>query len=295
MSITERLSDPAVIKAILTRAGFSFKKSLGQNFLTDGSVCPEMAEDAAECGDSLALEIGPGIGVLTVELARRFERVVSVELDERLRPILTETLADLSNTEVVFGDAMKLDLAALIAERAGAGRAAVCANLPYYITSPLIMLLLESRLPISSVTVMVQKEAAERLCAEPGSREGGAVSVAVRYYSEPEILFEVPRSSFTPQPNVDSTVVRLVIRSQPPVSVPDEAAFFSFVRASFGQRRKTLINSLSALSHYSRENIRQALTELGIREDIRAEALDMSALAAVFGKLYSSGEDEQCH
>ena len=282
----ERLSDPAVIKRILSEAGFSFKKSLGQNFLIDGSVCPEMASAACEDGEKFALEIGPGIGVLTAELARCFERVTAIELDERLRPVLKKTLSFANNTEIVFGDAMKLDLRSLIEQRAGGRKVAVCANLPYYITSPLIMLLLESKLPITSITVMVQKEAAERICAEVGTRELGAVTVAVRYFSEPEILFEVPREAFMPSPNVDSAVIKLKIRTAPPISVADERAFFAFVKAAFGQRRKTVVNSLSSLGGYARDDIRTALSSNGIREDIRAEALGMEELASVFNELY---------
>ena len=179
------LSNPAVIKRLLTDAGFSFKKSLGQNFLIDPSVCPEMAAAAFEAGNSLAVEIGPGVGVLTVELANRFEKVVTVELDERLRPVLKKTLASHPNTEVVWGDAMKIDLAELIRTHSKNGVASVAANLPYYITSPIVMMLLESRLPITDITVMVQKEAAERICAEIGSREAGVLTVSVRYYAEP--------------------------------------------------------------------------------------------------------------
>lgn len=282
----ERLSDPAVIKRILSEAGFSFKKSLGQNFLIDGSVCPEMASAACEDGEKFALEIGPGIGVLTAELARCFERVTAIELDERLRPVLKKTLSFANNTEIVFGDAMKLDLRSLIEQRAGGRKVAVCANLPYYITSPLIMLLLESKLPITSITVMVQKEAAERICAEVGTRESGAVTVAVRYFSEPEILFEVPREAFMPSPNVDSAVIKLKIRTAPPISVADERAFFAFVKAAFGQRRKTVVNSLSSLGGYARDDIRTAISSNGIREDIRAEALGMEELASVFNELY---------
>lgn len=282
----ERLSDPAVIKRILSEAGFSFKKSLGQNFLIDGSVCPEMASAACEDGENFALEIGPGIGVLTAELARCFERVTAIELDERLRPVLKKTLSFADNTEIVFGDAMKLDLRDLIEQRAEGRKVAVCANLPYYITSPLIMLLLESKLPITSITVMVQKEAAERICAEVGTRESGAVTVAVRYFSEPEILFEVPREAFMPSPNVDSAVIKLKIRTAPPISVADERAFFAFVKAAFGQRRKTVVNSLSSLGGYARDDIRTALSSNGIREDIRAEALGMEELASVFNELY---------
>lgn len=287
------LSNPAVIKRLLTDAGFSFKKSLGQNFLIDPSVCPEMAAAAFEAGNSLAVEIGPGVGVLTVELADRFEKVVTVELDERLRPVLKKTLASHPNTEVVWGDAMKIDLAELIRTHSKNGVASVAANLPYYITSPIVMMLLESRLPITDITVMVQKEAAERICAEIGSREAGVLTVSVRYYAEPEILFEVPRESFMPSPEVDSAVIRLKLRKEPPVKVADEKAFFGFVKAAFGQRRKTLVNSLASLGGYNKNDINQALEELSLRADIRAEALEFGQLAGLFNRLYEMRKESK--
>ena len=198
-----QLSDQKNIRKILEAGGFTFKKSLGQNFLIDPTVCPAMA-DAACDNETGVIEIGPGAGVLTAELAKRAKRVVSIELDERLRPVLAKTLAEFNNIELIFADAMKIDLKKVIADHFGdCKRVTVCANLPYYITSPIIMMLLESRLPIDSITVMVQKEAAERLCANVGSRQSGAVTVAVRYYAESEILFSVPRESFLPSPNVD--------------------------------------------------------------------------------------------
>ncbi len=282
------LWDPNVIKKLLTPLGFSFKKSLGQNFLIDPSVCPLMASSAAAgSGGAFALEIGPGVGVLTAELSKEFGKVVAVELDERLRPVLSKTLADFPETEVIFGDAMKLDLAKIIKEKSPTGKASVCANLPYYITSPIIMMLLEGKLPITDITVMVQKEAAERIAAPIGSREAGVLSVAVQYYAEPEILFEVPRESFMPSPDVDSAVIRLKIRENPPISVLNERAFFSFVKASFGQRRKTLANSLSALGGYDKNDIFSALAECGMAADIRAEAVDMEGLALLFNTLYN--------
>ena len=226
------------------------------------------------------LEIGPGIGVLTAELARRARKVAAVELDDRLLPVLDETLRDFDNVRVVHGDVMKLDLAALIAECfADCEKVAVCANLPYYITSPVIMTLLESRLPVSAVTVMVQKEAADRLCAEVGSRESGAVTVAVHYYAEPELLFKVSRGSFMPPPNVDSAVIRLSVREEPMVNVGDEGVFFGMVRAGFSQRRKTLANSLTSGGFLKREEALRALEEAGIPANTRIEALDMGQLA----------------
>ena len=273
------LADVNSVKRLLESEGFSFKKSLGQNFLIDQSVCPRMANAACD-GNTGVLEIGAGAGVLTAELAKRAKRVVSVELDERLRPILQKTLGEYENVEVVFADAMKIDLSALIAEKfSDCERVCVCANLPYYITSPIIMMLLESRLPIDSVTVMVQKEAAERLCAKVGSREAGAVTVAVNYYAESEILFGVPRGSFMPPPNVDSAVIQLKIRSVPPINVTDEKFFFSLVKACFAQRRKTLVNTVSNTLHIDKDLLRTALSNIGESETARGEKLSMEALS----------------
>ena len=280
------LSDVNVIRRLLTDAGFSFKKSLGQNFLIDGSVCPEMAMAAAEQENDFALEIGPGVGVLTAELSKEFEKVVTVELDERLRPVLAKTLKDADNVEVIWGDAMKLPLAEIIKQKSPSGTASVCANLPYYITSPIIMMLLESNLPIRDITVMVQKEAAERICAEVGTRAAGVLTVSVGYYAEPEILFEVPRTSFMPSPEVDSAVIKLKIRKEPPVKVANEKQFFSFVKAAFGQRRKTLQNSLSSLGGYLKADISEALERAELRPDVRAEALNFDELARLFNELY---------
>ncbi len=281
------LADIGTIKKLLNADDFSFKKSLGQNFLIDETVCPRMAEFSADEKTGV-LEIGPGIGVLTRALSLRAKRVVAVELDERLRPILQKTLSDLENTEVVFGDAMKLDLSALIAEKfADCERVAVCANLPYYITSPIIMQLLESRLPIDNITVMVQKEAAERLCAEVSSREAGAVTVAVEYYAESEILFHVGRDSFMPPPKVDSAVIKLTVRSTPKYEVSDEKRFFSLVKACFAQRRKTLLNTVSSTLKISKDDLAACLEEMGLRPDIRAEKLKMEELCTLSNLLHS--------
>ena len=273
------LSDINTVRSLLQKNGFTFKKSLGQNFLINPDVCPEMA--AAACDKNTGvIEIGPGIGVLTAELSARAKRVVAIELDERLKKILPVTLAECDNVEIIYGDVMKTDLKGLIAEKfADCERVAVCANLPYYITSPIVMGLLESRLPIDSITVMVQKEAAERLCAEVGTRDAGAVSVAVSYYSEPEILFEVKRDSFMPPPKVDSAVIKLNIRNNPPVAVKDEAKFFRLVKASFAQRRKTLVNTLSNTLSIDKEGIKKALSALGLSETVRGERLTLEELA----------------
>lgn len=273
------LSDINTVRALLQKNGFTFKKSLGQNFLINPDVCPAMA-DAACDKDTGVIEIGPGIGVLTAELSLRSKRVIAIELDERLKKILPVTLSDCGNVEIIYGDVLKTDLKALIAEKfSDCKRIAVCANLPYYITSPIVMNLLESKLPIDSITVMVQKEAAERLCAEVGTRQAGAVSAAVSYYSEPEILFEVDKNSFMPPPKVDSAVIQLHIRKNPPVDVNDEAKFFRLIKACFAQRRKTLVNTVSNTAGIGKEELKKALAQLGLSETVRGEKLTLEELA----------------
>ncbi len=283
-----QLTDIGEIKRLFSMAGFSFNKSLGQNFLINPSVCPKIAEMGG-CGKGVcALEIGTGVGVLTRELAERCDKVVAIEIDEKLKPILAETLADRPNTEVIFGDVMKTDLAALIAEKFGGAETVICANLPYYITSPIIMMVLESRLPVRSLTIMVQKEAADRLCAAPGTRECGAVSYAVRYFSEPKLLFKVSRGSFMPAPNVDSAVIRLDIKSEKKLPDNEERMMFRLIRAGFSQRRKQLINPLSAELKISKAEAAELFGQAGIKLTARAEELlleDYERLAkAVSGK-----------
>lgn len=279
------LSDINTLKALLNRHGFSFKKSLGQNFLIDSSVCPAMAEAACDANTGV-LEIGPGVGVLTTELSKVAKKVVAIELDERLKKILPITLADCKNVEVIYGDAMKLDLKQIIAEHfADCDKVCVCANLPYYITSPIVMMLLEQRLPIESITVMVQLEAAERLCAKVGTRDSGAVTVAVNYYAESEILFEVGRNSFMPAPNVDSAVIKLKIRENPPIKVSNEKKFFNLVKAAFAQRRKTLLNTVSNTLGTDKAALRNALNQIGLCETVRGEQLTMEQLAELSEKI----------
>lgn len=276
------LSDVNEIKALLKKNGFNFSKSLGQNFLIDPDVCPKMAGAAIPDDSYGVLEIGPGIGVLTVELAKRARKVVSIELDERLFPILKQTLAGFDNIEVVHGDVLKLDLNALIAEQFGDMPVVVCANLPYYITSPVITKILSDRLPIESMTVMVQKEAAERLCAEVGTREAGAVTVAIAYYAEAKQLFFVPRESFLPSPKVDSEVIQLTLRTEPLAALDDEQAFFSMVKQGFTQRRKTIMNSLSAGLGISKDQLREILERLNLAPNLRIEKLTMEDLLALY-------------
>ena len=282
------LTDPAVIKELLQRHGFSFSRALGQNFIINPGVCPRMAELGGAAPGVGVLEIGPGFGVLTAELCRRAEKVVSIELDDRLPPILAETLAEFRNVTIVPGDAMELDLAALIREHFAGMPVVVCANLPYYITSPIIMRLLEQPLPIRALTVMVQKEAAVRITAAPGTRECSAISAAVWYYSTPQMLFSVSRGSFLPAPAVDSAVIRLDLPEELPPDTPPKEAFFRVVRAGFGQRRKTLLNALSAGLCMEKDGVRQLLTAAALPETTRAEQVTLAqwkALAAAYGKM----------
>ena len=240
------LTDIAVIRRLCAAHGFSLSKGLGQNFIVNPGVCPKIVEASGIDGTYGVLEIGPGIGVLTKELALRARRVVAIELDARLPALLAETLAGFSNVRIVQGDALKLDLAALIRQEFPGMKVAVCANLPYYITSPLVMKLLEDRLPLQHITVMVQREAAQRLAALPGTRGAGAVSYAVHYYASPQVLFSVQPGSFYPPPKVTSAVLRLLLHAAPPVAPQSERAMFRTIRAAFSQRRKTAANAVSA-------------------------------------------------
>lgn len=275
------LSNIGTIKEILGKYGFTFSKSLGQNFLINPSVCPRMAEyGGAEKGVGV-IEVGPGIGVLTCELAKIADKVVAVELDKRLLPVLDETLAEFDNVKVVNDDILKIDLKKLIEEEFNGMEVVVCANLPYYITSPVIMKLLEDRLPIKSLTVMVQKEAAQRICAEVGTRQSGAVTVAVNYYSTPQLLFNVSAGSFMPAPKVDSAVIRLDILEEPRVKLSDEKLFFRIIKSAFGQRRKTLSNSLSSGLSLTKSDVISALENAGVPANYRAEQLTMQQLADI--------------
>ncbi|MBO5253892.1 MAG: 16S rRNA (adenine(1518)-N(6)/adenine(1519)-N(6))-dimethyltransferase RsmA [Clostridia bacterium] len=284
----KRLSDISTIREIMEKNGFSFSKALGQNFLINPSVCPRMAQMSGAADAAGAIEVGPGIGVLTYELSQVAKKVVSIELDKRLLPVLDETLSGCDNVKIINDDVMKIDLHRVIEEEFGGEEVAVCANLPYYITSPVIMRLLEERLPITSVTVMVQKEAADRLCAKPGTRACGAVSAAVQYYAEPEILFDVSRGSFMPAPNVDSAVIRLKIRKTPAVEVTDEKLFFRLVKAAFAQRRKTAVNSVSNTMGLKKQSVTDAFIASGIEPNARAEALTLEQFAALANCLASA-------
>lgn len=279
-----RLSDIGTIKEILGRHGFTFSKSLGQNFLINPSVCPRMAElSGAEKGVGV-IEIGPGIGVLTNELCKLADKVVAVELDKRLLPVLDETLAEYDNIKVINADVMELDLNVLIAEEFEGMDVVVCANLPYYITSPIIMKLLEDKLPIKAITVMVQKEAAQRICAEVGSRMSGAVTVSVNYYAKPSMLFSVSAGSFMPAPKVDSAVIRLDILSKPPVQT-NEKKFFAVIKAAFSQRRKVISNSLSSGLSLSKKKTLEILKSANVPSNARAEKLSLDDFANIANNL----------
>lgn len=280
------LSDIREIKQLLSRHGFVFSKALGQNFLIDDSVCPKMAELSGIDSNSCVLEIGTGIGVLTAQLAKRAKKVVSLELDKRLFPLLKETLKDFDNITLLNEDILKIDLEKLLLDNFQQEELFVCANLPYYITSPVIMLLLESRLPFTSMTFMVQKEAAERLAAPVGSRQGGAITVAVNYYAKTTSLFPVSKASFLPSPKVDSEVIKMDIRKEPPVSLLDEKLFFRMIKSIFAQRRKTALNGISAGLAMSRESVALAIKNASLNEQVRGEALNMEELAILANELY---------
>ena len=275
------LTDIAYVRDLCARHGFTLSKGFGQNFIVNPGVCPKIVEAAGIGPEWGVLEVGPGIGVLTRELARRAARVVAVEVDNRLPPLLAETLAGYDNVEIVMQDILKVDIAALIREKFAGMPVAVCANLPYYITSPILMRLLEEKLPIRQITVMVQKEAAERICAAPGTRQAGAISYAVAYYAKPQVLFSVQPGSFYPPPKVTSAVIRLEIHPEPPVPVPDEAAYFRLVRAAFGQRRKTAANAISAGLGLPKAQVTAAMEQAGLPATARPEQLTLEQFAAL--------------
>ncbi len=275
------LTNLSVIRELCKKYDFALSKDFGQNFIINPSVCPRIVDAAGIDSRYGVIEIGPGIGVLTQELAKRAGKVVAIEVDDRLPPLLEETLAEFDNVKVILGDVLKTDLAALIEEEFANMPVAVCANLPYYITSPIIMQLLKSHLPIESITVMVQKEAGERLAAVPGSRESSAISCAVQYYAKPKLLFSVQPGSFYPAPKVTSAVVRMELRAAPAVCVPDEDDYFALIRAAFGQRRKTAANAIASGLGMPKDNVKAALTDAGLDISIRPERLTLEDFAAL--------------
>lgn len=270
------------IRAVLGRHGFRFSKSLGQNFLTAAWVPVRIADSCGVDKTGCALEVGPGMGCLTEQLSQRADKVCAIELDRALFPVLEETLAHCDNIEIVQGDVLKCDLAAICREKFGDAPVYACANLPYYITTPAISALLASK-SFQAITVMVQKEVAERICAPAGTSAYSAFSIYIDYYADAEILFDVPRNCFVPQPKVDSAVVRLTPRSAPPVPVCDEKLFFSLVKAAFGQRRKTLANALSSVlgGALGKEGIVQLITDCGFDARVRGEKLSLADYAAL--------------
>ena len=272
---------------IIQRYGFDFRKKYGQNFLVDSSILDKIVAAAELTKDDCVLEIGPGIGTLTQRLAEEAGEVVAVEIDRELIPILAETLADYDNVTVLNEDILKTDISG-IAEAHGGRPLKVVANLPYYITTPIIMALLEKHAPIKSVTVMVQKEVAERMRVGPGSKEYGALSLAVQYYAKPEVITNVPAACFMPRPNVDSTVIRLTRYEEPPVAVRDEDWLFAVIRASFNQRRKTLANGLANAGNIglNRRQVETALAALGLPAAVRGETLTLERFAELSDRLY---------
>lgn len=280
----ENLTNPSVFKPIMQKYGFDFSKKLGQNFIINSGICPKMAQMADIEGKGV-IEIGPGVGVLTNELSKHAKKVVSFEIDTRLLPVLNETLSDCNNVKIISGDIMKQNLHEIIAHQFGDMPVCVCANLPYYITSPIIMMLLENNLPLDSITVMVQKEAAQRLCAPLPSRQSGAITAAVNYYGTPRSLFDVSRGSFLPAPNVDSAVIKIDIEKKFNLNKQEEEAFFRFLKAAFAQRRKTLPNTLSSQLPFSSAQISDVLENCGIKKCARAEELSLEQMITLSSSL----------
>lgn len=280
------LCDIHEIKDLLARHGFHFSKSKGQNFLTQNWVPQEIVLQSGIDRNCGVLEVGPGIGPLTKELCANAGKVVAVEVDQTLRPILAETLAGCDNLEIIWGDVLKQDLQTLIREKFGDLKPMACANLPYYITSPILAALLESRC-FRSVTVMVQKEVAQRICSKAGSSDYSAFTVFCQYYATPELLFDVPASCFIPQPKVTSAVLRLDLRDEPICEILDEALFFRVVKASFAVRRKTLLNGLSmGFSQFSKQELADVIAACGFPQNVRGETLDIPGFAALANELY---------
>ena len=280
-----KLYAPSTIEAIKEKHRFQLSKSLGQNFITDKNVIERIVEGAGPTEDDLVIEIGPGIGVLTAEAAQQAAKVVAIEIDSKLIPILDETLAEYDNVEVINQDILKTDLNVIIDEQRAkgsfSGDVKIIGNLPYYITTPIIMHILENSIRAESITVMMQKEVADRIKASPGNKTYGAISAAVQYYCEVEQVVSVPKEVFVPRPKVDSAVLKLTIRDKNPVDLIDEKAFFACIKSGFGQRRKTLLNSLTGTYGLPKDEIRRILEEAGIDPVRRAETLDMNEFAAI--------------
>lgn len=277
--------NPQIMRALLAEYGFHFSKSKGQNFLTQRWVPQRIAEESEIDGSCGVLEVGPGFGPLTQELCLRAGKVVALEVDTTLQPVLKTTVGEFQNLEILFCDALKADLPALVREKFGEKKPLACANLPYYITSPVLTKLLESKC-FDAITVMVQKEVAQRICSKPGSSDYSAFTILCNYHAEPELLFEVPASCFMPQPKVTSAVVRLKTRKTPVAEIAEEALFFRTVRASFSMRRKTLLNGLSAgFGEFGREALTEILQGVGISPSVRGETLGIPEFAAISNEI----------
>lgn len=290
-----KLYSPATVKYIIDKYKFHFQKSLGQNFLVDGNIINKITDGAGVTKEDTVLEIGAGIGTLTRALAEKAGKVIVIEIDKKLEPILNETLSGLDNIEIHWGNALKVNWDELISEKTGGefGKGAkpykITANLPYYITTPLVMSGVENHFNISQIVVMIQKEVAERLTASPGSKDYGALTLAVNYYTRPSLVTIVPKTVFIPQPEVESAVVRLDVMSEPPVHVKDEKLFFEVVKAAFGQRRKTLANNLSRITgEIGKPEINRLLSEMGIDPGRRGETLTIEEFSRIANYLYEA-------
>lgn len=281
----DRLSSHKATKEVVQKHNFKFSKSLGQNFLIDDNVIDKILSGARVSEEDNIIEVGPGIGTLTREMGKTAKKVVAIEIDKSLIPILKETLEEFDNVEVINKDILKVDIQELVKEKLNGGPVKLIANLPYYITTPIVMKFLEEDIPVTDIVVMVQKEVADRMNALPGSKDYGALSIAVQYYCETEIVAKAPRHMFVPQPNVDSTVIGLHVREEKKYKVDNEEIFFKTVKASFGQRRKTLLNSLGGLGFLNKDEIREVLQEANIDEKRRGETLSIEEFANLANKV----------
>ena len=281
------LSNPTETKAVLDMFGFSFAKKYGQNFLIDGNIVSNIVKNAGITKEDTVLEIGPGIGTMTQVLCEQAKNVIAVEIDKRLIDVLTFTLRDYDNVSVINSDILKCNIEELCKQYSSNGRLKVVANLPYYITTPIIMELLEknNNSVIESITVMIQKEVAERLGAEPGNKDYGAITLSINYYSDANIVMTVPASCFMPRPNVDSAVIRMDIYDKPPVATKDEVKMFKVIKAAFSQRRKTLVNSVSSSTDIAKETILKSLNEMGLSESVRGETLSLEQFAELSDRI----------
>lgn len=284
----ERLTSPRTIKYIMEKYDFKFSKGLGQNFIIDDSVIERIVDGSDLSADDVVLEVGPGIGVMTEALCEHTKKVVSIEIDKFLIPVLKETVGRFEHLKVINQDVLKVDLMQLVKDEFGDQKPKLIANLPYYVTTPIIMKFLEERIPVSDLIVMIQKEVADRMVAKPSTKDYGALSVAVQYFTEPMIVTKVSRGSFMPMPGIDSTVIRLKVRTEPPVVLLDEETFFNTIKDAFGKRRKTLLNALSS-GHLkiSKDQAKRALALAEIPEIMRGEALNIHEFATLSNAIYT--------